>query len=372
MMNSGEKTILIGGTPFFREKMDGIGRFASQVLLTLSAQHPEWRFKVVGFQDEYCWRDQLVVKDNMEAIWLPFSRAYYKARSLFAPLAADKHLAIMPDIYLALDFTFTPWIRAPKKAVVIHDLAFRDLPQTVARRNRLYLSREVPRSLLQADAAASVSEFTQSRLRSYYQKQLQEKEQILIPNGVDERFFSEVSEARKAQLRTRYQLPERFLLAVGTLEPRKNLSYLLKAFALLPEQQQRNYPLVLVGKAGWGGDIISSSSYVQFTGYVEDEDLPAIYHLADAFVFPSLYEGFGIPVLEAMAAGTSVLSTDIDPVKEFAGDTIRYVPLDDLQVFAQALTTRSTSQQLGAARRIAQVFSWQHSVKQLEQWIENV
>jgi len=370
-MSAIKKTILVGGTPFFREKVDGIGRFSSQVLATLCLRHPEWRFIVIGFQDEYQWRGQLTLRSNLETSWLPFSRASYKARSLVASRAVDRYLAIQPDIYLALDFSFTPLLKSPKKALVIHDLAFCDLPQTVARSNRLYLKRAVPRSLLQADVVASVSEFTQARLRHYYPKQLQKKEQMLIPNGVDERFFSEVDESSRAKLRTRYRLPERFLLAVGTLEPRKNLSYLLQAFALLPEQQQRDCPLVLVGKAGWGEDVISISSNVHFTGYVEDEDLPALYHLADAFVFPSMYEGFGIPVLEAMAAGIGVLSTDISPVREFAEDTICYVPLDDPQAFAQALTVRSTSQQIEKARNRARAYSWQHSIRQLEQWIES-
>jgi glycosyltransferase involved in cell wall biosynthesis len=162
-------------------------------------------------------------------------------------------------------------------------------------------------------------------IRRYYDVPLSKLE--VIPLGVSSRFRStNIDVTRISQALTSFQIEIPFMLWVGTLEPRKNLAKLLEAFALLPSDLKGRLQLVLVGKKGWGQrktvsslKVLSKDCRVLLTGYVADETLPYIYAAADAFVFPSLYEGFGLPVLEAMAAGCAVIASNIPSLKEIVG-----------------------------------------------------
>jgi len=132
-----------------------------------------------------------------------------------------------------------------------------------------------------------------------------------------------------AEIRARHGLDGPYVLAVGTLEPRKNLPRLIEAFAGLTDAERGGRRLTLVGASGWETDetfeaIRSEGSLVTTLGWVTDEELPAIYRGADLFAYPSLYEGFGLPVLEAMSCGVPVLTSEISSLPEVGGDAVRY------------------------------------------------
>jgi glycosyltransferase involved in cell wall biosynthesis len=177
-------------------------------------------------------------------------------------------------------------------------------------------------------------------------------------------------------VRRRYDLPERFVLHVGTLEPRKNLIRLLKALAMLRQAHQMDHRLVLVGNQGWHhGEIFAAverfdlRSCVQFAGYVPLDDLVAVYNLADALVFPSLYEGFGLPVVEAMACGTPVVTTTRGSLREIAGDAAIFVEPTETESIADGLrqiledaNLRAELRQRGQER--VKQFSWERAAHQ--------
>jgi alpha-1,3-rhamnosyl/mannosyltransferase len=169
----------------------------------------------------------------------------------------------------------------------------------------------------------------------------------VIPLGVDPVFAASVPPSERARLRQSLRLPERFILQVGTVSPRKNFVGTLRALAAIPATER--VPLVVAGEFGWKFEPVlravrdlDLTEWVRFLGYVPPRDLPALYQLATLFAFPSLDEGFGLPILEAFAAGTAVVAADAGSIPEVAGDAAWLVPAEDTGAFASAVRTLLT------------------------------
>lgn len=202
----------------------------------------------------------------------------------------------------------------------------------------------------------------------------------VIPHGVDEEFF-EATPAQREVARTQYNLPDRYILFVGSVEPRKNLLGLIEAFSSLPQKTQRDYPLAIVGASGWKNEqiqnAIEKNSNVRLVGYVGRDLLPAVYEGCSLFVFPSHYEGFGMPVLEAMAAGAPVIASNVSALPEVIGDAGILVDPDDPSDIADAmervLDDRQTAALMGsAARQRARRFTWERCALETKHFFESV
>jgi glycosyltransferase involved in cell wall biosynthesis len=209
-------------------------------------------------------------------------------------------------------------------------------------------------------------------------------EKIHVVYGAAPQHFRQVTNAGQlASLRQKYGLPEQFLLYVGTLEPRKNLTRLVQAFSQL-KAQGHPHKLVLAGPWGWSMngfhqqiEELNLADRVQLLGYIPDEDLPGLYSLATAFVFPSLYEGFGLPPLEAMACGTPVLSSRNSSLAEICGDAAYLVDPRDVENLAEGLRRVVADADLRAqlsesGRRRAQEFSWERAARETAAVYEGV
>jgi glycosyltransferase involved in cell wall biosynthesis len=193
--------------------------------------------------------------------------------------------------------------------------------------------------------------------------------------GVDPVFYPRSKEGEEAtEIRKKYELPERYILFVGNLEPRKNITSLIKAFELIEARTEAD--LVIVGRKAWLYDAIfqtaANSKFcdrIHFTGYVDQTDLPWIYSLATVFVFPSLFEGFGIPNLESMACGTPVISSNISSVPEVVGDAGILVEPRNIEQIADAMlrviddTSLSHRLSLAGIARAKQ-FSWRRTAQE--------
>lgn len=191
----------------------------------------------------------------------------------------------------------------------------------------------------------------------------------VIQHGVDKDFF-EASPEQLATARRTYGLPDEFVLFVGSMEPRKNLIRLAEAHAQLPESMQARFPLVVVGSAGWHNDeirtVLEKSKHVRLVGYVSRALLPAVYSCATVFVFPSLYEGFGMPLLEAMAAGTPVITSNISAMPEVVGEagvTVDPYDTDEIRdAMRSMLEDVNAAALLGArGRDRARRFTWERT-----------
>ena len=202
----------------------------------------------------------------------------------------------------------------------------------------------------------------------------------VVPHGVDEEFF-EATPAQREVARAKYDLPDRYVLFVGSVEPRKNLLGLIEAYSSLPQKTQREFPLVIVGASGWKNetiqDAIGKNSNVRLAGYVSRELLPALYEGCSLFVFPSLYEGFGMPVLEAMAAGAPIVTSSTSALPEVVGDTAILIDPEDIDDLAEAIERVLDDQQTAAlmgsaARQRARQFTWEKCALETKHFFESV
>jgi glycosyltransferase involved in cell wall biosynthesis len=231
-------------------------------------------------------------------------------------------------------------IASPVPTVVtVHDLAFIRFTQTFRAYNRAYLDFATRLSVRRAARVLVVSEHTKREVVGMLG--VHPERVVVTPNAVREHFRVPERAALEA-FRVEKGLPERFVLYVGTLEPRKNLTTLLDAYAQVVKRH--NVPLIVGGGKGWLYDAVFQRleqlglrEQVQFVGYIAEEELPLWYAAATVFVFPSIYEGFGMPPLEAMACGTPVIVSDSSSLPEVVGDAGLLAPPHDPVAFAEAL-----------------------------------
>jgi len=203
----------------------------------------------------------------------------------------------------------------------IHDVVWRALPRTFPQRDRAVMNILMPLSARAARRVLTISQSSKTDITRYLRVAPQKID--ITPCAVDARFFEAVSASQIADLRRKYDLGDApYLLSVGVLQPRKNVPRLINAFERLRrESADFPYQLVVTGKPGWGKDAGLAQKHpdLRFTGYVEDQELPALYAGATVFAYPSLYEGFGLPIIEAMAAGCPVLAGNRSSLPEVAG-----------------------------------------------------
>lgn len=257
----------------------------------------------------------------------------------------------------------------------IHDTVWRTMPETFPRKDRMVLNTFIPGTIRRAAAVTTGSDFARDEILRHYPQAAGKLH--VVPYGVDEAYRPVTDEARLEAVRRKYSLPKRFLLSVGVLQPRKNIAGLMRAYELLPGDLRRDYGLVITGKQGWLTENLpelaaSAPEGVNFTGYVEDEELPALYSLASCFVYPSLYEGFGLPPVEAMACGTPVVTSNVASLPEVTAGAAVLVDPYDVEELAGAVarvltddTLRAELARKGLAR--AGELTWEKSARALLQ-----
>ena len=280
------------------------------------------------------------------------------------------------DLFHATDFVLPP-SRARRKVLTIHDLAFRFFPNAAMPSLHHYLNVVVPRSVARADHIIADSHHTARDLQSEWQ--IAPERISVVQGGVDlDRFRRVHDPQRLAQVRRRYQVGDGpFILAVSRLEPRKNFVRLIQAFQAARADGALPHRLIIGGSKGWLYDDIFAevqrlglTDWVQFPGFVADADLPALYSAADFVAYPSLYEGFGLPIIEALACGTPVLTGDNSCLPEAGGSGAYYVNATDVDAIAQGLLLLAgdvalrTSLAAACLAHAAQ-FTWERSADQL-------
>lgn len=281
------------------------------------------------------------------------------------PLWADA-LAGGVDVFHSPDFALAPTRRA-RTVLTVHDLTFVVRPECAEPSLRRYLSRVVPRSLRRADRVLADSKATADDLARLYGVPLDRVE--VVYSAADER-FRPVPDSEAEALLNGLDVPRPFILTVGTLEPRKNVSRLVDAFLSL----DLPHHLVVVGARGWQyGDLLAKLRQPRIIcpERVTDSQLVGLYNLAELFVFPSLYEGFGLPDLEAMSCGTPVASSNAPCLPEVVGGAALTFDPEDTSAMAGAmkrLAAEPTLRQELAAAGLEQAkrFSWHSSALQLK------
>ncbi|HZB50698.1 MAG TPA: glycosyltransferase family 1 protein [Mycobacteriales bacterium] len=275
-----------------------------------------------------------------------------------APLPPVEWLTGRLDVFHGTNFVLPPRRRAGG-VVTVHDLSYLRFPETVTAASLRY--RElVPRGLRRAAVVLTPSEAVAAEVRAEYGL----GDRVLAtPLGVDDAWFG-AAPADPGWLAGR-GLPERYLLFVGTVAPRKGLPALLRALRLLHDADPGTPPLVLVGPPGWGPALETAAlpaGAVVAAGYLDTADLRRLVAGAAALVFPTVYEGFGLPPLEAFAAGTPVVASDLPVIREVTGPLAALAPAGDDAALAGALARVLAEPDTAAARAArqarARLFSW--------------
>lgn len=232
------------------------------------------------------------------------------------------------EVFIFTQFRLYPTVFAKKRYVVIHDIAFEHFPQFIETKNLQYLKRRVPEAVKKADKIITISQATRNDLITTYS--VAPDKIIVAPCAVDTKRYKPTKLTER--ILSKYNLPEKYVLYLGTIEPRKNLKRLVDAYASLPQKLKDEYPLVLAGGKGWNdGPILKSitearkNSTIIQTGYIDEADIPALYSGATLFLYPSNYEGFGMQILEAMACNTPVLTGKNSSLPEVGGNAAYYV-----------------------------------------------
>lgn len=269
-----------------------------------------------------------------ENLLLPRFLATHSIDLFFAPAYA---LPVFPFVYVKRNR-----MKRPRFVVTIHDLIGLLHPATFTRKMYLWQKVFVANAARRADRIITASEATKVDLIKLHP--IDEQRITVIYHSVDEDFAPISDQGRLSATRAKYGLPEKLVLYVGTVEPRKNLVGLAKAFAMLAAEERKDFTLIIAGKPGWYVESIRDEiarlqlgEQIRFLGYVDREDLPALYNLSSLFAYPSVYEGFGFPPLEAMSCGIPVLCSNTSSFPEVVGDAAIMVDPHDVRGMSRQL-----------------------------------
>lgn len=281
------------------------------------------------------------------------------------------------DYFFSPNFNFTTLSKDVKHILTAHDLSFKFYPQFFSLKQKLWHWAINPqKQCAQADTIFTLSENTKRDIADYY-KITAEKIKV-IGGGLSEIFSKPITD--KEKVKQKYNLPNKFILFLGTVEPRKNIIGLIEAFEQTYSQMHEPYYLIIAGSGrGWKNKKIYDRALasplrdkIEFIGYVPAEEKPGLYALADLFVYPSFYEGFGFPVLEAMACGTPVITSNRSSLPEITENAAYLInpnrPAELAEAIVKMLTDtnlRERFKKLGLEQ--TKKFSWETAAKQ---WLE--
>ncbi len=366
--------IAIDYTPAF-EQSGGIGRYARELTAALAALDDEnsYRLFVSGARADalppapaynFGWRPTVISPRWLARIW-------HRAG---LPLPAELFTGAV-DLFHATDFTL-PFTRpATRTLLTVHDLSFVRVPEAASPPLKAYLDTVVPRSVKRADHVLADSTATKHDLVDLYQTPA-DKITVLY-SGVDSRFQRVSDRPILESMRQKYGLAGfSYMLSVGTVQPRKNYSRVIRALAEL-RATGLDLHYAIAGGEGWLEEemqhtIVSTGmqDYAHRLGHVADEDLPALYSESRMLLMPSLYEGFGLPILEAMACGVPVITSNVSSLPEVAGDAAILIDPTDIGALRQAMLAVDSDRALRKrlieqGYRQARKFTWQRSAAQL-------
>jgi glycosyltransferase involved in cell wall biosynthesis len=326
----------------------GRGSYVRELLRALAALDSEHEFVLFARRrwedlgEGFSWR----LLHGREPLW-----------NLRAARAAS---ASACDVYLTTDSFPTAWFLRVPSVLMLHDLIAFDRARMPNRRDALIQRATLPLALRRAAAVVCSSAATARDLAERFPRAAAAQ---VVPLAAGERFVPD-GPGREGP----------YVLAVGTLEPRKNLPRLIAAYAGLPEEVRAGRPLLLAGAVGWDEEetlaaVAAHDGLVRRLGYVPEAELPALYRGADVVCYLSLYEGFGLPVLEAMSCGAAVLTSDRSALPEVGGDAVRYADPTDVESIRSGLAglladppARAELGRRGAER--AREFSWERTARE--------
>jgi len=356
---------------FLKDKLEGIGWFAHETLWRMVENHPEHEF--IFFFDRP-WHPDFIFAENVRPVLVkPQARhpfLYYLWTEINIPLALKRAKA---DLYFSPDHLGSLRTKVPT-VITLHDLAYKHFPQYMDRLHKMHYTRYIPKFAQKAKRIITVSEFTKQDIVS--QLKVDPNKIDVIYNGAHEA-YKPLNEEQCDAVKAQYTDGEEYFLFTGALHPRKNIIHLLKAFVKFKRRQRSRIKLVVVGRMAWQFDEIAQAKAhmpfkedVVWTGYMDVLELAKITGAAYALVYPSLFEGFGIPILEAMTCDVPVIVSNTSSMPEVAGDAGLLVDPNSIDDIADKMMMIYRDEDLRqklieAAKIQKKKFSWDSSAEKL-------
>lgn len=310
-----------------------------------------------------------------------FPMFMYKLMCGFIPVPYSLFFKKRADITIFFNYFLPPFIKG-KRVVVVYDMVVKDYPETMNTKTKLSLQFTLKSSIKRADRIITISEFSKRRIMECYS--VSEENITVISCAADRKKFYPATEGTclSENICCKYKIPNRYYLYLGNLEPRKNIVRLIEAYA--QAKKVNNLPkLVIAGGKGWQFEEIFKCTEklnlkddIVFPGYVDDEDVPEIMRYAQAFCFPSLYEGFGMPPLEAMSCGVPVIVSDCSSLPEVVGNCGIQVDPYSVEQISEALIKMTDLNFISEQRKLcleqAKKFSWKGSAFKFKKMLEEM
>ncbi len=359
-----------------KDKLEGYGYYINELSKRIAQQHPEHEFLFVFDRP---FDEQFITSQNITPVVVsPQARHALSFKWWYdvkVPFALKKWKA---DVFVSLDGFCSLTTKVPQ-VLGIHDLAFLHYPDLIPKHHLWYYKLQTNKFLKKAKHIVTVSEFSKNDIVSRYKVDV---EKIEVVHNAARKCFDPIGWEEKEQTKAGWSDGREYFLFVGAIHPRKNIFNLLRAFSRFKQWQQSNMKLLLAGRLAWHSDDIvdklATYKYrddVVLLDYVPDEQLSKLVASAYALVYPSLFEGFGLPIVEAMKSGTPVITSSVSSMPEIGGEAALYVDPNDFDNIATQMMRLYKDEQLRetlitAGKLQAEKFNWDRSAEKLWTIIE--
>lgn len=351
------------------DNFSGIERYALNISLNLIKQDNTNRYVLLFKNEIHDDFKEYIDNKNIEVrVIKGKNKLFFNQVKLLFEL-----MEIKADKYLFLAFPSPIFFRRKGIFNTIHDLTAFYYPETMNKKSMYYFKYSIINAIKVSERIITVSETSKRDII----KEFGNINISVIKNGISKVFTTFMYDENKNKyIKEKYNLPDSYIMSLGTLEPRKNLKILIEAYVEIKKKNIIKEKLVLVGRKGWKFDKLFKNLNIDdikddivFTGFVDDEDLPYIYKNTELFVFPSIYEGFGIPVIEAMYMESKVIVSDIDVMDEVCGESVIKFKNQNIQSLLKniisVIQNKDQYKSYDINKAIAESYNWTNESKKL-------
>jgi glycosyltransferase involved in cell wall biosynthesis len=368
--------IAINTKALLPDKMEGYGYYIQEIFSRLASQHPEHQFY---FLFDRPFDAGFISTSNIHPVIVKpqarFPLAWKIWYNLMVPIVLKK---IKADVFVSADGFCSLGTKVPQ-CLVIHDLAFLHFPEFITKPHLRFYQKYTGRFIHKAKVVVTVSDFSKQNIVEHYRI---DPAKIHVTYNAPSSLFQQLSYENREAIKEQYSAGCEYFIYTGSIHPRKNLINLLKAFSKFKKRQQSNMKLILAGRLAWKTDeftnLLSTFKFrndVLLTGYLEKHELAKLVASAYALVYPSYFEGFAVPPLEALQCGVPAIVSNSSAMPEVGGDAYLYIDPENTDDIAEKMMLiykdeALRSQLINNGKKRLQLFSWDESAKKMWQCIE--
>lgn len=340
MMNIGFGTTVLS-KGLSNGRLDGIGVY-SQSLLDEFQKSKHNILPLRFYMKENIVTDDIVLKDKLQySVHSGLSAIFNHPIGNFSKIEKELDLFFAPDHHI-------PYLKSKPVVATVMDIIPFIHPEWTSSRFRKLKNFAFKKAILSADHIITISEYSKNDIINYFK--IDESNISVVPLGVDKKYFKIIDKDKKQNILKKYNIEKDFFIFIGTLQPRKNILRIIEAFEQLPLEIKEQNQLIIIGQNGWNTDeLMNKLTYLEESGhgkwinYIPEDDMLALFQSAISLVYPSLYEGFGLPIIEAFASSCPVISSNTTSIPEVAGDAAILVNPSSVKEISNAMYRIATN-----------------------------